>query len=257
MATRNLHSRVQELLGVPEGDDEALKYEILRLAQELGQREGAANSERARHASDTGAYLALAELARALERSSSLEHTASLMVDHARRLTDSPLAYAGHIDSSTGALICPTMRGDVWERCRVPGKDTVFSSFGGLWGWVLDNREPVVCNDLAKDHRSTGIPAGHVPIHRFLSVPAMVDGSLVGQLSMANAARDYTSKDLEVMEHLASLYGIAIERVRDRERIRGSEERYRQLFENAEVGMYRSRADGSELLALGRGPCSG
>ncbi|MBF0566820.1 MAG: PAS domain S-box protein, partial [Nitrospirae bacterium] len=55
-------------------------------------------------------------------------------------------------------------------------------------------------------------PAGHFPIERFLSVPVMFSGRLIGQIVLANPVRDYVDSDLETVTRLASIYAIALER---------------------------------------------
>ena len=51
-------------------------------------------------------------------------------------------------------------------------------------------------------------------IERFLSVPALIDEKLVGQIAVANPERDYGDEDLEILQRLASLYALSVERWR-------------------------------------------
>jgi len=74
-------------------------------------------------------------------------------------------------------------------------------------------------NDPSSDPRSSGTPEGHVPIRRFLSVPALFDGTLVGQISLANSDHDYTERDLSLVERLATLYALAVQRKRSEEEL--------------------------------------
>ncbi len=92
-------------------------------------------------------------------------------------------------------------------------KTIVFKEFKGLWGWVLKNRQALLTNHPAGDPRSTGVPEGHIPIERFLSVPALLGGALVGQVAVANSERDYDHRDLEVLGRLADLYAMAVLRM--------------------------------------------
>jgi signal transduction histidine kinase len=154
----------------------------------------------------------VAELSTALLEPGSLEGISVGVLEQAKQLTGSAFGYVGYIDPETGYLICPTMTRDIWDECQVPDKDYVFESFGGLWGWVLEHREPLLTNNLQDDPRSSGVPAGHVPIQRFLSVPAIIDGELIGQIALVNAGRDYTAQDLALVKRLASLYAFALQR---------------------------------------------
>ncbi len=186
----------------------------------------------------TGVERAVADLSAALLESVPVEDISYRVLEHARRLTGSAFGYVGYIDPETGYLVSSTLTRDIWDACQVVGKDVVFQEFGGLWGWVLDHRTPLLTNAPEDDARSTGIPEGHLPIHRFLSAPALIDGELVGQIALANPDRDYTAEDLALVQRLASLYALAVQRrqmesrMADALRALGeSEARFRSLFE--------------------------
>jgi len=94
---------------------------------------------------------------------------------------------------------------------------------------VLTNRKPLICNSPANDSRSKGVPDGHVKVHRFLSAPALIGETLVGQIALANPRGKYTQQDLALVERLASLYALAIHRKHTEEALAHSEERLRLL----------------------------
>ncbi len=171
---------------------------------------------------------ALAQLSQALLTSRDIEEISWKVLERAKSLTGSRYGYVGYLDAETGYLVSPTLTRDVWDVCRVKGKDIVFKDFKGLWGWVLRNRRPLLTNTPAEDPRSTGVPEGHVPIERFLSVPALVGDMLVGQVALANSVRDYGQKDLELVTRLADLYAVAVIRMWSDQEL----ERYRQHLED-------------------------
>ncbi len=174
--------------------------------------------------SELAVKTALAELSRSLIASAPLDDICSIVLTHAKSLTGSPYGFVGYIESSTGYLISPTLTRDIWGQCTISNKTVVFEKFGGLWGWVLENQRPLLTNSPELDSRSTGTPHGHIPIRRFLSVPAMLGDSLVGQIAVANAERDYTEDDLEVVERLARLYALAVQREQDAQELLAAKE---------------------------------
>lgn len=197
----------------------------------------------------------VAELSKALIRQSTISEISTLVLDCAKRLTDSMFGYAGYIETEAGVLVCPTMTREVWQMCQVPDKDVIFKKFGGLWGWVLSNKKPILTNSVPDDPRSTGLPQGHIAIHRFLSVPALIEGNLVGQLAVANSAYDYSEQDLALLERLGNLFAIAIQRERGEEELRRSEARYRHLSETLEETVKQKVAElrqTESLAAIGR-----
>ena len=160
---------------------------------------------------------AIANLSSGLLAGVSLNDMVSMVVDQARLLTGSKYAFVGYIDAQTGSLVCPTLTRDVWAECQIPSKDIVFHDFVGLWGWVLKNRQPILTNTPAEDERSDGVPMGHVPIEKFMAVPAISNDKLVGIVALANSERDYTEQDLEVCKQLAAILAIAIQRTQAEE----------------------------------------
>jgi signal transduction histidine kinase len=100
----------------------------------------------------------------------------------------------------------------VLAQCKIKNKVTVFKDFRGLWGWSLCNRKSFFTNTPNADSRSIGTPTGHMQINRFLSVPALFEGKLVGQIALANSDIEYTEEDVKLVECLAALYAMALQR---------------------------------------------
>ncbi|HBX23235.1 MAG TPA: hypothetical protein DEF34_06360 [Desulfotomaculum sp.] len=165
------------------------------------------------------ANAALAELSNALANSDSIEEQTSLVLELGKRLTGSQFGFVGYIDQQKGYLVSPTMSRDVWDICQVPDKNIIFKKFNGLYGWVINNKQSLLTNDPASDPRSTGVPQGHIPITNFLAAPALLGDRLMGVVCLANSRRDYTNRDLELVERLSSLYALAIRRKQEEERM--------------------------------------
>jgi PAS domain S-box-containing protein len=159
--------------------------------------------------------LALSQLSRTLLVADTFEGISALILDYARFFTDSTQGFAGYIDPQTGSLIVPNLTPMYQKNHQSPGTEdqpVVFQTFVGLWGWVLDHRTALLTNNPASDPRSIGTPPGHIAVERFLSVPALSGETLLGQITLANAERDYTERDLQLIERLSNLYALAIQR---------------------------------------------
>jgi PAS domain S-box-containing protein len=155
----------------------------------------------------------MADLARILLRPSALENISYLVLQHAKKLTNSVYGFAGYVDPATGDFICPTLAREIWKDCEVTDKKSIFralSSKSSLIGRVWEDKKPLVANSVSCDARAGGLPKGHIPIERFLAVPAIFGDARVGMIGLANSEHAYSEKDLVVAERLAALYAIAI-----------------------------------------------
>ncbi len=194
------------------------------------------------------ANAALAELANALASSDSIEEQTNLVLELGKRLTGSQFGFVGYIDQQKGYLVSPTMSRDVWDICQVPDKNIIFKSFNGLYGWVINNKQPLLTNDPKSDPRSTGVPQGHIPIERFLAAPAMLGDRLMGVVCLANSRRDYTNRDLELMKRLSSLYALAIRRKQEEERMSKINDCFLSFSSNPNENINRLTALCGELM---------
>ena len=163
-------------------------------------------------------------------------------------LTGSPNGFVGFLDPETGYMVCPTMPAAKSVQGEGPGDHMVFKKFSGLWGFVLKNRRALMENCPEKHPSSVGVPAGHINVRRFLGVPSVIDGSIVGMIALTNKPSDYTDSDLKIISRVADLLALAISRVRVADAFNQSNvllesrvrERTRQLTDEMEA---RSRAE--------------
>lgn len=187
---------------------------------------------------ESGVNVKMAELSKALISSMSVEEISYMVLNAAKQFTGSEFGYVGYVDRD-GNLASRTLTEDVWEKCRVKDKELTFGKTRGLFGWVLKNKTPVISNDLSSDERSYGTPPGHLPIRRFLSVPALIGDELIGQISVANSDHDYTEKDLMLAERLAVVYAQTVRREQEIEALRQAD----IAIGNSPTLIFRCRAE--------------
>jgi PAS domain S-box-containing protein len=155
---------------------------------------------------------------------SSIKDIANIILDLAKRMTHSEHGYVSSIDPGTGDNIGHTLTQMMGDQCKVSSEDERIAfplgedgTYQGLWGYCLNNLEPFFSNSAETHPASTGVPEGHIPLERFLSVPVTLAGELVGQIALANKKENYTDLDLEAIRRLAEFYALAIQRARAEE----------------------------------------
>jgi len=154
-------------------------------------------------------------------RDASIADLTQVAVDEMASITGSAQAFIGRADPAERTLRIYLWSGNVNRVCTIDGStnDLEFSvASGGLWADAVRNREPVVVNDYCpSDARACGTPAGHVPLKRFLGVPALHDGRVELLAGLANKAAPYDDTDVreasllleELLEILARREAVA------------------------------------------------
>jgi PAS domain S-box-containing protein len=169
--------------------------------------------------------------------SASIEDIANSVLDKARSLTNSKHGYVSSIDPDTRDNVSHTLSEMLKGQCKVTkDKGIVFplgedGRYGGLWGHTLNSLEPFFTNSPQNHPATSGLPEGHIPLQRFLSVPVMMGKELVGQIALANKAEDYTERDLENIGRVADFYALAIQRSRTREALQEAKDELEKRVE--------------------------
>ncbi|MBU0968239.1 MAG: PAS domain S-box protein [Proteobacteria bacterium] len=174
----------------------------------------------------------MAQLSRELLQEKSIEEISEQVLETAKHFTSSKFGFVGYIEQTTGHFVATTLSKDIWSNCQSSDKNIIFHEFRGMWGWVLTEGKSLYTNTPAGDPRSSGTPQGHIAIEKFLSAPAMIKGEIVGQIALANPDREYTEDDLQLIEKLADLYALNLQRQHSFTSLKASEERYKDLFDN-------------------------
>ncbi len=150
----------------------------------------------------------------------SIGNLASLVLENAKKLTNSEHGFVSIIDPWNKENVAYTLT-EMMDECQIhiESRRVAFpispdGTYPSLWGYALNMRQMFFTNTPSQHPASVGIPEMHVPIEKFLSVPVMLGNDLVGQIALANPGRDYTERDLAGVQKLAEAYALAIQRLR-------------------------------------------
>jgi signal transduction histidine kinase len=87
--------------------------------------------------------------------------------------------------------------GKMMAECNVEGKNTRYAlSKTGVWGEVVRQRKTILINDYAMPNpHIKGLPPGHVPLKRFLSIPVFSGEHIAAVVGVANKETLYDEFD--------------------------------------------------------------
>ena len=118
-------------------------------------------------------------------------------LDEAVRLTDSEMGFLNTYDEDLRQFRLIALSGSATADRRLSSLRQVADlDQTGLWGEAVRQRKPIMLNDFRTPNPlRRGLPEGHAPLRRFLSVPFNYEGKLVAVVAVANKTTDYTEVD--------------------------------------------------------------
>ncbi|MFZ5774746.1 MAG: GAF domain-containing protein [Thermodesulfobacteriota bacterium] len=141
---------------------------------------------------------------------SRMEPLLRFALEHAVLSTASEVGYLHFYDESTGEVTLTAWSGAVGEGCTNGGKGAHYSlARAGIWADSVRQRRPVIHNDYPSQPGRAGVPEGHFPISRHLSVPVILGGRVVGVVGVGNRKEPYSHRDaIALMEMMSEAWRI-------------------------------------------------
>jgi diguanylate cyclase (GGDEF)-like protein/PAS domain S-box-containing protein len=182
--------------------------------------------------------------------SHSLDEMLQKALDEVGELTGSPIGFYCFVDDNERTVFL-----QIWstrtmqEYCHAEGKGAHYPiEKAGVWIDCVKSKQAVVHNDYAALPHKKGLPAGHAPLLRELTVPTIRDGQVVSILAVGNKPEEYTEQDVDQVNFLADVLWEIVSRKRAEQALIESEERYRAIVENCLMGVL-IRRQGKTLFA--------
>ncbi|MCB9464104.1 MAG: EAL domain-containing protein [Candidatus Eisenbacteria bacterium] len=143
-------------------------------------------------------------------------------LDRAEQLTESRIGFYHFVDVREKAVSLQvwstrTMR----EMCSVDENETHYPlDQAGVWVDAIHRRQAVIHDDYESLPHKKGMPPGHPPVTRELTVPVFRDGEIVALLGLGNKGRPYDERDQEVTGRIADMTYEFVERKRSEDQVR-------------------------------------
>ena len=131
-------------------------------------------------------------------------------------LTGSEMGYIFLYDEEKQEFMLHSWSDTVMENCSIKEKGSVYSLMHlALWGEAVRKRQAVVVNDyLNDDIKRHGVPKGHVPVRKFLSIPVMDREKIVAVVGLANKKTDYNEEDIFNLKLMMNIVWSQNERIK-------------------------------------------
>ena len=151
-----------------------------------------------------------------------LQHFAALVLETSLALTDSLHGYVSLIDSKTDSNWALSFT-NIKEQTDGPqDRHLVFTKgpddcYDDVWGHSINTRAAFRSNSPLLDLGVTKSPDGFIPLQCMVSVPVLLAGEVVGQITMINAPNGYRQRHVHALEQIGELYALAIQHQKSEE----------------------------------------
>lgn len=166
----------------------------------------------------------------------SLQDVINYALAEGIKLTKSRYGYIALVDEEgkkATLYACLTKTSKIQNPSRVFDLDSM-----GLWGETIRQRRPIVTNDYtAPNYFKRGYPKGHVKLSRHMGIPVFNNDTIYAIAGVANKKSDYDQSDVRQLTLLMQGMLRLIEHKNDQDRLRESEQRFRDLAENSSTGI--------------------
>jgi|GEM_PF-4328581 len=120
------------------------------------------------------------------------------------RLTGSEIGFFHFYSSEKKSIHLQTWSAKTRKGCSTLGDGMQYPlANAGIWADCIRTGKPVINNNYVMSKERKGLPDGHVPLKRFLSLPVMDRGDVVAIVGVGNKGEDYTDNDVHILTLLA------------------------------------------------------
>jgi PAS domain S-box-containing protein len=135
------------------------------------------------------------------------------VLDQAVRLTRSEIGFFHLVAEDQRTIILTTWNREALRNCTAAYDTHYPVNEAGNWVDCIRQQRPVVYNDYAHSPNRHGLPAGHAPVVRFMSVPVIQDGLVRIIFGVGNKAADYDDEDVnQVLVVANELHKLMVQR---------------------------------------------
>lgn len=164
-------------------------------------------------------------------------------------LTGSEIGYIYLYDESKKEFMLNSWSKEVMDQCTVAEPQTVYKlDKTGIWGEAVRQRKSIMLNNFAAPNPlKKGLPEGHAPLRKYLTLPVFWEGHIVAVIGVANKKDDYNDSDIRQLGLMMDAVWKIVKRGEMENLLKISEKKYRNIFEYAVEGIFQSTLEGKYI----------
>lgn len=136
-------------------------------------------------------------------------------LEEAVQLSDSLIGFFHFVNEDQNTISLNIWSKETLKICDVPNKKEHYSiSEAGTWVDCFYERKPVVHNDYQSLKHKKGLPEGHFPLFRYISLPIIENNKVKIIFGVGNKKSDYNQFDVDALGLFAKNLWMVIQRKR-------------------------------------------
>jgi len=136
-------------------------------------------------------------------------------LEEAVKISDSKIGFFHFVNEDQKTISLQTWTNDTLKVCNVPDKKEHYPiEEAGTWVDSFYKREPVIHNDYNNLPHKKGLPKGHIPLYKYISLPVVENDSVKIIFGVGNKTEDYSKLDADILALLAKNLWMVIQRKR-------------------------------------------
>ncbi|MBK9443056.1 MAG: GAF domain-containing protein [Comamonadaceae bacterium] len=121
-------------------------------------------------------------------------------LEFAEQLTTSGIGFLHFVNEDQETLELVTWTSNALKGCTAVHDAHYPISQAGIWADCFRHKRPVVFNNYADYTHKHGLPDGHAPLLRLISVPVIENGAVRMMIGVGNKPSDYNDLDTETVQ---------------------------------------------------------
>ncbi|MEI6567080.1 MAG: PAS domain S-box protein [Verrucomicrobiota bacterium] len=159
-------------------------------------------------------------------------------LDIAVKLTDSKIGFFHQVSDNQQEIILTTWNDEARKNCTTISDNHYPLKAAGNWADCVRQKQAVVYNNFQQSPNKKGLPEGHAPVGRFMSIPVVQNDKVRLIFGVGNKATDYTDSDVVQIQSVAGeLYKI-LEKRKIEQSLRKIEDRWQFALEGSNDGVW-------------------
>ncbi len=159
-------------------------------------------------------------------------------LDIAVQITESKIGFFHQISDNQKEIILTTWNDEAKKNCNTLFDNHYPLMKAGNWADCVRQKKPIVYNDYPTSPNKNGLPEGHAPVGRTMSVPVLADEKVQLIFGVGNKISDYTDLDVVQIQAVANELHKILEKRKVEKTLQQSEERWQFAIEGSNDGIW-------------------